>query len=363
MLHLPGAEVILDLGTGCGTLAFKAAQKARRVIGTDINRRALEFAKFNADLNGITNFEVRAGDRFEPVSDTRFDLIISNPPFFLTLSSKLLFTDNPFALDAFVESLARQAPALLNEGGYFQMLCEWVQVKGLPWRDRLKNWFRSSGCDVLVLTEYEIPPADYTLQRAAESASLHGETSADTLVDHVKYFEERSVEKIYGGLITIRRSTTWPDGQPRSRNWFVFEEMGGKPSDPIGDLLLERFASEDVLSLESDSRLLAAKPRVSKDAILVRESVQDNRAWKLKMAYLERRTGVVRRLGFNSEIAELVATWDGSQDLDFLITTFARQKNLSKKQITQDFLALARRLASLNLISLGESRGTSDKRA
>jgi SAM-dependent methyltransferase len=363
IVQSPGAEIVLDLGTGGGTLAFKAAQKARRVIGTDINERALEFAKFNADLNGVTNFEVRAGDRFEPVSDTRFDLILSNPPFFLTPSSKLLFTDNPFTLDSFVESLARQAPTLLKEGGYFQMLCEWVEVKGQPWRERLKNWFRDSGCDVLVLTEYEIPPVDYTLQRAAESASLYGETSADILIDHVNYFEERSVERIYGGLITIRRSTIGSAGKPRSKNWFVFEEMGGKPSHPIGDLLRERFASEDVLSFESDSRLLATKPRISKDAILVQESVQDHRAWKLKMAYLERRTGVVRRLGFNSEIAELIAAWDGSQDLNFLITTFARQKNLPEKQITQDFLALARRLASLSLISLGESREASDKPA
>jgi predicted RNA methylase len=355
LLHLPGAELALDLGTGCGTLAFEAAQTARHVIGSDINERALEFTKFNAALNGITNFETRAGDRFQAVNDARFDLIISNPPFFLTPSSKLLFTDNPFTLDSFVESLARQAPALLNEGGYFQMLCEWVEVKGQPWRERLKDWFRNSGCDVLVLTEYEIPPADYTLQRAAESASLHGETSAATLIDHVQYFEEHKVEKIYGGLITIRRSTTWPDGKPRSKNWFVFEEMGGKPSHSIADLLLERFAAEDVLSLESDSRLMATKPRVSKDTILVRESVQESRTWKPKMIYLERRSGVTRRIGFNAEIAELVATWDGSQNLDFLMTAFARQKNVPKKQIAQDFLALTRRLAALGLISFGSS--------
>ena len=361
LLPLPAVETVLDLGTGCGTLAFEAAQNARHVIGTDINERALEFAKFNAALNGISNFETRAGDRFEPVSDTRFDLIISNPPFFLTPSSKLLFTDNPFTLDSFVESLARQAPALLNEGGYFQMLCEWVQVKGQPWRERLKGWFRDLGCDVLVLIEYEIPPADYTLQRAAESASLHGETSGDTLLDHVRYFEERNVEKIYGGLITIRRSTTWPDGKPRSKNWFIFEEMGGKPSQPIGDLLLERFAAEDILSLENDSRLLATKPRVSKDTILVRESIQDSRAWKPKMIYLERRSGITRRLGFSAEIAELVANWDGSQELDFLITTFARQKSIPKKQIAQDFLALTRRLASLGLISFGDHCEALDK--
>jgi methylase of polypeptide subunit release factors len=99
----------------------------------------LDFAKFNSALNGIVNFEVRAGDRFGPVRDQRFDLVVCNPPFFLTPTSKLLFTNNPFTLDSFVESLAREAPGVLKEGGYFQMLCEWVEMKNQPWRDRLKD--------------------------------------------------------------------------------------------------------------------------------------------------------------------------------------------------------------------------------
>jgi methylase of polypeptide subunit release factors len=43
------------------------AAHAKRVIGSDINRRALNFAAFNAVLNNKPNFEVRQGDRFEPV--------------------------------------------------------------------------------------------------------------------------------------------------------------------------------------------------------------------------------------------------------------------------------------------------------
>jgi SAM-dependent methyltransferase len=351
MLRPPTAGDVLDLGTGCGTLAFEAASKARRVIGTDINERALDFAMFNSALNGIGNFEVRGGDRFEPVRDQRFDLVVCNPPFFLTPTSKLLFTNNPFALDSFVESLAREAPGVLKEGGYFQMLCEWVEMKNQPWQDRLKDWFRNSGCDVLILKAYEIDPSDYTLRRAAESAALHGESNPEALWDHVKYFAERGVEKIYGGLVTIRRSTVWSDGSPRSKNWFVTDEMDEVPTVQIGEQLVERFTTEDVLASESDSRLLAAKPRLSKDVILVQEAAQENRSWKPKMIYLERRAGLVRRLGFNSEIAGLVASWDGSQDLEFLVTAFARQKNLAKKQVAQDILGLVRRLAALGLIT------------
>jgi hypothetical protein len=201
------------------------------------------------------------------------------------------------------------------------------------------------------LKAYEIDSSDYALRRAAESASLHGESSPEALWDHVKYFDERGVERIYGGLVTIRRSAVWPDGSRRSKNWFVTDEMDEVPADQIGELLVERFATEDVLASESDSRLLAAKPRLSKDVILVQEATQENRSWKPKMIYLERRAGLVRRLGFNSEIAGLVASWDGSQDLEFLVTTFARQKNLPKKQVSQDFLGLARRLAALGLIT------------
>jgi hypothetical protein len=43
MLRLPTVGDVLELGTGCGTLAFEAAPKAGRVIGTDINERAPRF--------------------------------------------------------------------------------------------------------------------------------------------------------------------------------------------------------------------------------------------------------------------------------------------------------------------------------
>jgi hypothetical protein len=267
----------------------------------------------------------------------------------------LTFTDNPFALDSFVEGLAREAPGLLKEGGYYQMLCEWVEVKGQPWRERLQKWFENSACDVLGLKAYEITPANYVAKRAAEAASLHGEASTQSLLEHVGYFEEHGVDKIVGGLVTIRRSTDRASGKIPSRNWFVFDEMEEVPSAPIGDVLSERFSAEDVLSSDDDSRLLSAKPRISTDVILVQEAVQEQGKWNATAIYLERRSGLPRRLGFNSEIAQLLASWDGTRELDFLISIFARQKNLPKKQVTPDWIRLARRLGALGLITFDRS--------
>src|SRR5262249_49917979 len=49
----------LDLGAGSGLHALLAARNADRVVATDINARALEFADLNAQLNGFANLELR----------------------------------------------------------------------------------------------------------------------------------------------------------------------------------------------------------------------------------------------------------------------------------------------------------------
>lgn len=67
------ADSVLEVGTGCGVIAKRVAERARCVIATDKNPRAVE----NATLNGV---EAIMGDLFADL-DSRFDLIIFNPPY------------------------------------------------------------------------------------------------------------------------------------------------------------------------------------------------------------------------------------------------------------------------------------------
>lgn len=70
----------LDLCTGVGVLACSLAKSCDSVLGSDINRRAIFYAKLNAALNQRANVEFIAADLFEGLPG-RFNLIVCNPPF------------------------------------------------------------------------------------------------------------------------------------------------------------------------------------------------------------------------------------------------------------------------------------------
>ena len=129
----------LDLGTGTGIQALLAAKHSKEVIAVDINPRALAFARFNAELNEITNVEFIEGDMFEPVKDRKFDLILCNPPFSVSPDFHCLYRDNPLEGDEFVSRLVRKIPEYLQEGGYGQIICNWEEHADCQWETRLSG--------------------------------------------------------------------------------------------------------------------------------------------------------------------------------------------------------------------------------
>lgn len=109
----------LDLGCGGGVLALVLARAATRVIGTDVNPRAIEMARLNAVLNEITNVEFRAGDWFAPVEGLKFDFIVSQPPFIPLQPGEehITFLHGGPRGDELAHWLCGELPARLNPGG------------------------------------------------------------------------------------------------------------------------------------------------------------------------------------------------------------------------------------------------------
>ncbi len=80
--HLPALYGdILDLGCGYGFigLCVKVLFPEAAVYMSDVNERAVKYAKINAKNNNLNVF-VKSGDGFSPWKEKQFDFVLFNPP-------------------------------------------------------------------------------------------------------------------------------------------------------------------------------------------------------------------------------------------------------------------------------------------
>ena len=126
---------VLDLCTGSGCLAILAAFSFpdAEVHATDISAEALEVAALNVADHGLEDrITLHRGDLFAPLSERRFDLILTNPPYVdaaamaalppeYRAEPALALAGGEDGLDI-VRRILAAAPARLNAGG--GILCE-----------------------------------------------------------------------------------------------------------------------------------------------------------------------------------------------------------------------------------------------
>ncbi|MGD6854997.1 23S rRNA (uracil(1939)-C(5))-methyltransferase RlmD [Bacillus infantis] len=82
---LSGEESVIDAYCGIGTISLFLAQKAKKVFGVEIVPEAIEDAKRNAALNGITNAEFAVGEAEIVIPDwykegNQADVLVVDPP-------------------------------------------------------------------------------------------------------------------------------------------------------------------------------------------------------------------------------------------------------------------------------------------
>lgn len=75
-------DTVLDLYCGTGTIGIVASDKAKKVIGVELNRQAIKDANENKKLNNINNIEFYAGDVGKILNKNNYkpNTIIVDPP-------------------------------------------------------------------------------------------------------------------------------------------------------------------------------------------------------------------------------------------------------------------------------------------
>ncbi|WP_149496641.1 methyltransferase [Roseiconus lacunae] len=325
-LHLASVAVrqptrrMLDLCCGFSLHGVLASRHAESVITSDLNPRAAAFARFNAALNECQDFTTVTGDVFSAVKGKKFDLILSNPPFIISPEAVTTYRFAPYELDGFVEQMFRQAPDYLQHGGIFQAVCEWVEIDGVDWQQRLQTWFEGRGCDVWVLTANRQLPSTYAANTLRQS-----DTDADQLPDMIanweQYFSKQKVNAIHGGFIFLRRR----DGD----NWFDVSQLTKPIRSQIGDAIVRGLDNRDLLyGRYADQDILNSRLAVTRGIRIVEDSIYNGIRWESETMTLHVDCGIPVSIGIDKYVRNLIARYDGQRIVSDCLADFANHVGL-----------------------------------
>jgi SAM-dependent methyltransferase len=340
-------KAALDLGCGAGIQAFLAARHAERVVGTDTNPRALNFAAFNAGVNGIDNVKWHQGSLYEPVTEQQFDLIVSNPPFVISPEQRFIFRDTDLPGDAISEQVMRYAGDRLNEGGFACILFNWHHHDESDWDCRPRSWVSGTGCDAWMISFKSSDPLTYAADWLRESVGKGSATYGRCLDEWMAYYEKMGIGLISAGAIIMRKRS-------RQSNWFrswAVEKGGytGSSSSQIERL----FAAEDLLeSIDDDRQLLDERLYFDKHHRLEHElAVQDGR-WVIRTEWLRASEGVPFAGNVDMHTASLLARCDGRRTLREVIIEAADRMGADADKLMAAYLAAVRKLMGAGFLSL-----------
>ena len=123
-LNIYKQDTVLEIGTNTGALLIYASRfNPKKMIGIDINEKAVELAKKNMELNNIQNVDIIVADGNTYQSD-EVDVVIFNPPYFKTKKEEqsdnkylnLAKHEDNFPLESMVDCINRN---LKNNGTLF----------------------------------------------------------------------------------------------------------------------------------------------------------------------------------------------------------------------------------------------------
>ncbi len=265
----PRVRRALDIGVGCGVQALHLAGHAEQIVATDVSERALGFARFNAALAG-QEWDLRAGNLFEPVAGERFDLVVSNPPYVITPRRARVplfaYRDGGRAGDGVVADLVRGVADVLEPGGIAHFIGNWEIHAHTDWRTRWREWLQGTGLDAWVVQRGVQDPAQYAETWARDGGHLPGSWVHDELyAAWLDDFAERGVAGIGLGVVTLQR----PRGPEGSRPPFVdLVEVEGAVATPMGPAVLAGLAARTWLAEHDDDEVLDTVWLVAPDVTL-----------------------------------------------------------------------------------------------
>ncbi len=312
-------DATLDLGTGCGIQALLAAKHSSRVVATDVNERALAFARFNAALNEIDVIDFRHGNLFEPVEGERFGLVVANPPYVISPDSTYVYRDSGHPRDTLCREVVGHVPDVLEEGAFAHILASWVHEpgEGDEWAEPLREWVRGTGCDAWLLHYRTDDPLAHAAGWLGPLARFSPEEHGAALERWLEYLREQRIEAVGYGAIVLRRRSS-------AANWVRLDEIPIERLEPATEHTLRVFAAEDFLAALGDEREFLEQRFRLMDAHRLEQALvcRDGR-FDVESQTLALTDGLAFRAGLDRSTAMLLPHFDVSRRLTDVLAAAA----------------------------------------
>lgn len=228
-------DSFLDLCSGSGVFAILSSRFAEKILGVDINPRAVALARVNAVLNAVPKTVFVQGNLYDAIDGRVFDRIVANPPYnpFLTPAGtpKLCIHSGPSGEDALIAILSG-LERHLAEGGICQIVSRFFHRDSVLFSDWIGRFCDSRKfSQLLIHTE---PRDIFTLSNLEKTAWSVGEENAHRLYD---LYRREGISRESFGVLTLRRT-----GRPGPAKTITMDFDQWNPAVRLESHVLEQLA-------------------------------------------------------------------------------------------------------------------------
>jgi hypothetical protein len=224
----------------------------------------------------------------------------------------------------------RTAPDHLTDGGWCQVLANWVIPTAAEWQERLATWVDDE-CDAYVVQREVVDPASY-VELWLKDAGQHGAPDYATRYDTwLSWFEQQGIEAIGFGWVNLRRSGA---AQPARE----FLEWPYDVEQPIAPALHAWGSAGDV-TVDLDSRLVVRSD-------IRQETVGPPGAADPEVVVLRQQRGLRRARQADTVEAALVGACDGELSVGRILDALAQLLDLDPVRTRDTYLPAVRELVA-----------------
>jgi SAM-dependent methyltransferase len=327
-------ERFLDLCAGAGAAGLLAAGHAHSVWACDIAPRAVDYARWNARLNGIGHFHAAAGDLYEPVAGIQFDRIAAHPPFVPAAADSYVFRDAGPDGERVTRRIVEGLPSALAPGGQCYLTATLSDSGPTPVEQRLRALLGPAGNDLDIFV---------AVRRRFTCAEQLALTTADDLRAGLAAAQAAGVEAfLYATLVFQRRSS--------GRAVFTQRRELPRPTGPVLEWIvrweaLRREPGFDKILLEQP---LTVSPHVR---LLVNHSFQDGQ-WTPLAAKLTTHHPVPAEMACPPWLDQTLRLLDGRRPAREVFRTLREQGSIPATASDAEFVQLATTLLSAGLAQI-----------